>query len=101
MWIDENKRLIYLAENKHSANSVIPSLEDIKDGLIKMVLFSNLKRIMVDGMEYKPLPVLKLTSNREIGLDNLRMEYLSKLKREAEENGFIVLFNGKNLRELL
>jgi len=41
--INIEKESIYLIEGKHSKQSPVPSLEDIKDGLIKMILFTNLK----------------------------------------------------------
>jgi len=55
---------IYLIEGKHSKNALLPSNGDIKDGLLKMILYTNLKEVKVDGIEYKPIPVIKLTSTK-------------------------------------
>ncbi len=53
---------IYLIESKHSKNSLLPSIGNIKDALLKMILYTNLKELKVNGIEYNPVPVLKLTS---------------------------------------
>ena len=55
---------IYLIEGKHSRNACLPSIGDIKDGLLKMILYTNLKEVKINGIEYKPIPVIKLTSTK-------------------------------------
>ena len=55
-----------LIEAKHSRNTVLPSKSDIKDGLLKMILYSNLKDVSVDGQHFEAEAILKLTSNRVI-----------------------------------
>lgn len=95
---------LYLAECKHSKNSMIPSSEDIKDGLIKMILFVNLSDLVVGKKKYIPFPVLKLTSDinfSKTSLQKSQFEHLRLLNREAEENGFNVLINNKNLSEVI
>ncbi len=57
-----NKGIIYLIESKHSKNSILPSKSDIKDGLLKMILYSNLSKEKVNDLEIKNIPVLRLTS---------------------------------------
>lgn len=54
---------IYLIESKHSKNSILPSKGDIKDGLLKMILYSNLTDVKVNGKNIKSRPVLLLTSS--------------------------------------
>ncbi len=71
---------IYLIEGKHSRTSLLPSLGDIKDGLLKMILYTNLKRVKVNGIEYKPIPVIKLTSTK------LKGSILSSENREKINN---------------
>ena len=56
--------ILNLIESKHSRNSILPSLGDIKDGLLKMILYCNLKSVIVNGKELKYKPVLKLTSEK-------------------------------------
>lgn len=58
--LTENK--ISLIEGKHSKNANLPSKGDIKDGLLKMILYCNLSEVIVDGKEIKGEAVLSLTS---------------------------------------
>lgn len=58
-----HKRNIFLIEGKHSKNSLLPSISDIKDGLLKMILYSNLSSLYLNDKLYNSIPVLSLTSN--------------------------------------
>ncbi len=94
---------ILLVEGKHSEKSLIPSLSDIKDGLLKMVLFSNLKNVTVDGVEYDPIPVLKLTTLKNFSSESLTVsqrEVIMLLKKEAEVNNLKIEINGKDLSNI-
>jgi len=62
-----------LIEGKHSVNSVLPSKGDIKDGLLKMILYSNLSDIKVNGKNIKSDPVLELTSTKLKGAINSKL----------------------------
>jgi hypothetical protein len=95
-----DKQNIYLIEGKHTKTNKLPSLEDIKDGLLKMILFTNLKNVKVSGINYIPIPVLKLTTGPDFNLESLnkpQIEILNLLKQEAKENNFKILLNEKNL----
>jgi len=97
------RKTIYLVEGKHSKQSLIPSLEDIKDGLIKMILFTNLKGVKIGDTEYSPEPVLKLTSDKKFSRELLKrsqIDHLRLLKKEAKENSFQVLINDTDLEEI-
>ncbi len=101
--VNIKKRTIYLIEGKHSKKSTIPSLNNIKDGLLKMILFTNLKEVKIGATEYTPVPILKLTTDIVFSRDKLRrsqIEVLRLLKKEAEENGFQVLINDTNLEKI-
>lgn len=101
--INIEKDTIYLIEGKHSKQSLIPSLEDIKDGLIKMILFTNLKEVKIGDEEYSPVAVLKLTSDRKFSKELLKdsqQEQLRLLKKDAEKNHFHVLINNTNLQKI-
>lgn len=99
--IQENE--LFLIEAKHSKNSVLPSIGDIKDGLLKMILYCNLKNVFISDQEYKIIPTLKLTSSRikdKITLCNLNTNeclskkdkvILKKLFKEANKNKFKIL----------
>jgi hypothetical protein len=63
--VDEIKvsgKNLFLIESKHSKNSILPSKGDIKDGLLKMILFSNLTNTKVDEKNINCQPILELTS---------------------------------------
>lgn len=65
--VEINRNIISLIESKHTKSSKLPSLSDIKDGLIKMILFSNLKNVKVNNHDYNSSAVLQLTSLKIIG----------------------------------
>ena len=89
---------IYLIEGKHTITGDLPSEGDIKDGLIKMILFTNLENVKVDGKEYNPIPILKLTTNSRFNknlLSESKRKLFNLLKEEAEYNGFRIKINDK------
>jgi len=91
---------IHLIEAKHTKSARLPSREDIKDGLLKMILFTNLKHLKVGDKGYKPVPILKLTTGSDFNLNALsesQRTLLTDLKEEAETNGFQVTINGEIL----
>lgn len=51
---------LYLCESKHSKNYLLPSNDDIKDGLLKLMLYNNLSKI--EGHDNFKI-VLRLTSS--------------------------------------
>ncbi|MCX8068965.1 MAG: hypothetical protein N2738_00510, partial [Thermodesulfovibrionales bacterium] len=97
-----DKEKIYLVESKHSKGDMLPSIEDIKDGLIKMILFTNLKEVLINNVVYIPFPVLKITSNIRFDLKKLslsKIEWLKLLIKESNINSFDINIDGKRLRE--
>lgn len=63
---------VFLIEGKHSKKALLPSKGDIKDGLLKMILYSNLSEVIIDGKRLKSEAVLSLTSSRLKGtIDSL------------------------------
>lgn len=62
--VEINNNIISLIESKHSKSNLLPGLSDIKDGLIKMILFSNLKEIEANSKKYSGNPILQLTSSK-------------------------------------
>ena len=82
---------VFLIEGKHSKNNSLPSLEDIKDGLLKMILFTNLEDVKIDNKKYNSVAVLKLTVEdhfSESNLSNSQKEALFILRKEAKVNRF-------------
>ena len=55
---------LFLIESKHSRNAKPPSIGDIKDGLLKMMLYTNLENVTIGGKLFAVLPILKLTSGK-------------------------------------
>lgn len=85
------KNNVFLIEAKHSKTNSLPSLEDIKDGLLKMILFTNLEDVKIDGKNFNPVAMLKLTVENHFNENYLSVsqkEILSVLYREARTNGF-------------
>jgi hypothetical protein len=86
---------IFLIEGKHSKTNFLPSLEDIKDGLLKMILFTNLEDVKINGEKYKPVAVLKLTTENHFNKNSLsfsQKKILKLLLEEAQINNFRVRF---------
>ena len=85
---------VFLIEGKHSKTNFLPSLEDIKDGLLKMILFTNLEEVKIDGKKYNPVAVLKLTVENHFNenqLSSSQKEVLKLLREEAKVNNFQIL----------
>ena len=61
---------ISLIEGKHSKNAILPSKGDIKDGLLKMILYCNLSEVTANGQKIKSEAVLCLTSSKLKGAIN-------------------------------
>ncbi len=87
---------IRLIDAKHTKEDKLPSLGDIKDGLLKMILFTNLEDVKVNNQRFNPIPTLKLTTKDNFKLENInksQKEILGVLKREAKTNNFKILLN--------
>jgi hypothetical protein len=92
--VDEVKiegKNIFLIESKHCKTNSLPSLENIKDGLLNMILFTNLEDVKANDKNYKPKAVLKLTVQNNFNEEKLnrsQKERLKILRREAYINNF-------------
>lgn len=85
---------IHLIEGKHTKTAKLPTLGDIKDGLLKMILFTNLENVKIDNKRYVPIPILKLTTENGFKAENLnksQKEILALLRKEAKVNSFKIL----------
>jgi len=111
--VDETKiepKTVYLIEAKHSQRAKLPSRNDIKDGLIKMMIYTNLRNVRVGAKPLDYKVQIRLTSSRLVGsinsdlndevlikfcLDNLidaaNKNFLLKLFQEARENKFTII----------
>ena len=104
--LDKNN-ILYLIESKHSKNSILPSNDDIKDGLLKLMLYNNLCEIRdLKTKRYFKI-VLRLTSNilksnvdlpnnnlesfiKSNKLNKKQIEIIYKLNSECERNKFYI-----------
>jgi len=89
-----NGEKVYIVEAKNTQkDKEFPSIEDVKDGLLKMVLFTNLEDVRIGKTIYQPVPVLKLTSSTTKKA-TFNEPLFEKLKEEAMTNGFKIEYNG-------
>lgn len=104
---DEHKIInndLFLIEKKHTSKK-IPSLNDIKNGVVLMILFTNLSETYLDEKEYTPRPVIGITGNSFKGYcsnnpnieDNVDIKLtkndqskIDNIFNEANQNGFDV-----------
>lgn len=103
-------KILTLIEAKHSRRSKIPSKNDIKDGLIKMLLYTNIRDVKFGKAAVKHKVAMRLTSDKMKGsinsnakeveilkffetnlLNSKEVEFLQKLFHEASENNFTVI----------
>lgn len=63
---------LFLIEKKHSENSLVPSIADIKDGLVKMMLYTNFSEVLISGKRFSHHPTLGLTSKNIQGYCHTR-----------------------------
>ncbi|MBA2736414.1 MAG: VWA domain-containing protein, partial [Pyrinomonadaceae bacterium] len=70
---DETKiaaRTVYLIEAKHSQREKLPNKNDVKDGFVKMMLYTNLNNVKVGAKSYKLKVMIHLTSSKLNGSIN-------------------------------
>lgn len=80
-----------IQESKNSSKGFLPGLSDIKDGLFKLILYSNLHRLELNGEQVEFTSRLKLTGKKVVGSLNLPCEqsvldeFLEKNKNHTSE----------------
>ncbi|MEK7723500.1 MAG: hypothetical protein AAB336_04060, partial [Acidobacteriota bacterium] len=90
----ENKTLT-LMEAKHTARAKMPSASDIKDGLIKMMLYTSLKNVKVGSENVSLKVAIRLTSDKLQGsissnADDKKVdEFLQKNTFSKAQTGFV------------
>lgn len=85
---------VLLIEAKHcKTENKLPSKDDIKDGLIKMILYSNLEEVTCNGRKAKSYTFLKLTNKNSnfAKLSAKENATLELLKKEAQQNNFQII----------
>ncbi len=90
-WTVDEARIVddklLLIEKKNSKDKVLPSRNDVKDAFVRMVLFTNLSKVTIEGTKYDPIPVVGLTSDRLRGYCHSQMEE-SEVERFFRRNKF-------------
>ncbi|MDP3770973.1 MAG: hypothetical protein Q8R16_01590, partial [bacterium] len=61
IFIDEKSKKVIIQESKNATDSRLPKEADIKDGLFKILLFSQIKDLKIDDVKYQYSVSLKLT----------------------------------------
>ena len=108
--IEVKDDILYLVEGKHTRKDNLPKLGDIKDGLLKTILYVNLEDVEAEGKKYKTVPVLKLTSENITGsisststseeitiflsknpFTTRDLEIIKELFQEAQKNSFVAV----------
>jgi VWFA-related protein len=88
-------KTLTLTEAKHSSRAKIPSASDIKDGLLKMMLYTNLKNVKVGRENVKLKVAIRLTSDKLKGkissnFDELKVDEFLKVNNfSANQKGFV------------
>ena len=107
--------IFYLMECKNTNHSIIPSNDDIKDGLLKLILFTNIDLLTYKDNEVKFYPSLMLTSKKVIGrlkdtsnpseieefcrinnLNKRKETFLFQLIKEVKENNIKLIIENNN-----
>ncbi len=106
--LEENT--LTLMEAKHTSRAKMPSASDIKDGLLKMMLYTNLRNVKIGNQLVEVKVAIRLTSNKLEGsissnadmqkLDDFlqankftknQTGFVKKLFEEARENDFEII----------
>lgn len=73
-----------LIEAKHSQQG-LPSMNDIKDALVKLILYTNLEFMWFKHKRYKVKPNLLLTSSQDLSQENLTKRHQTILDKLINE----------------
>ncbi len=101
--VELHGKTVHLIEGKHTRTTKLPSLGDIKDGLLRMILFTNLKNITINRKKYSHVPILKLTTGKNSNTESVTKkqgELLKILMKEANVNGFRILINNQDITKI-
>jgi hypothetical protein len=94
--VELDRKNVYIIERKHTKENRLPSLEDIKDGLLKLILNTNLTNVKVNEQDYNPIPVLKLTTGSNFDLHSpTNKSLIDVIVHEANANRFQLRVNDK------
>jgi hypothetical protein len=89
---DETKienRTVFLIEAKHSVRAKMPSRNDIKDGFLKLMLYTNLQNVKVGTVPHRLKVQIRLTANQLKGSINSNASP-EAVEKFLSENSFAV-----------
>ena len=103
-------KTLYLIEAKHSVRTKIPGKNDVKDGFVKMMLYTAMTNVKVGAKPYKLKVQIRLTSNQMKGSTNsdekaetiakfisdnnftaTEINFIKKIFEEARTNNFTII----------
>lgn len=90
--VNHTNEKVFLIESKHSKTGLLPSKGDIKDGLLKMILYSNLYSVNINHKKVKSHAILQLTSSKlkgNITSSNNEKEVMDFLEKNNFSSGQI------------
>jgi hypothetical protein len=100
--VEIRENIVYLIESKHSKSSSLPGVNDIKDGLIKVMLYQCIDELYLEGKKVSHRAVLRLTSettqttkiDKVISSlrDGKRKQFFENLLKESKDNNFEVWY---------
>ncbi|MBA3334246.1 MAG: VWA domain-containing protein [Acidobacteria bacterium] len=121
--VDETRKeskTVYLIEAKHSQRTILPNENDIKDALVKMMVYTNLQNLRINGEKLDFVPVVKITSKKlkgaisqssddsevsnfaKVNLLNIaQKDFLQKLIMEARANRFQLILENADAAKLM
>jgi hypothetical protein len=102
------KENLIIMEKKHSKDALFPNISDIKDGFVKLMLFTNLADTRIESKSFHHLSVLGLTSAKFRGFCHSQMSE-PQIKDILDKNNFsskrqktiLSVFNEGNLNNFL
>lgn len=93
---------LILVEAKHSKNKILPSKEDIKDALLKIMLYKSINRLELNSKNISFRIALKLTTQKQNAptkiseainrLNKKNRKFYENMLRESFENNFEVYY---------
>jgi hypothetical protein len=109
---------LYLIESKHNQGGKLTGTGDIKEGLVKMIVYRNMVDVRRNGKPVKFIPVLRLTASQMQGsisseakpedlakfielnrFDRKQAELLQNLFKEAKQNDFLIRLEQANTKK--
>jgi len=96
----QSEDVYIIQESKNSTAGFLPSLSDIKDGLFKLILYSNLDTLRLDSKPVNFSSCLKLTGKKVSGILSMPCDESSMIQFLMENKGSYSKREEETLRKL-